>query len=108
MSSSSLTNADIAYIAEDYALGLSKFGRVAQLLSKRPVLQETLTQDILDTFVNQLKPKGVMVVVRGSHGCMSYRGIKQNSTIITSSVSGVFEKDLGARQEFLALIANGK
>lgn len=100
---------DIAYIANKRALGLSKLPRVAQLLSKRLVLQETLTQDILDVFVKSLKPKGVIVVIRGSHGCMSYRGIKEkNSKIITSSLYGVFETDPIARQEFLALIANGK
>lgn len=100
---------DMAYIADKQALGLSKLARVAQLLAKRLVLQETLTQDILETFVRMLKPKGVMVVIRGSHGCMSYRGIKEkNSNIITSSVNGVFEEDIAARQEFLALIANGK
>lgn len=102
-------NIDIAYIANKKALGLSKLARVAQILSKRLVLQETLTQDIVDTFVKKLRPKGIMVVVRGSHGCMSYRGITQkDSNIITSSVHGIFQTDLAARQEFLALIANGK
>ena len=32
------------------------------------------------------------------------RGVKKDSTTITSSVYGVFEKELGPRQEFLNLL----
>lgn len=101
-------NIDIVYISDRMALGLSKMARVARLLAKRLTLQETLTQDIADAFMTHLNVKGVMVVVKGTHGCMKYRGIKEDSMVITSSIAGLFETDFAARQEALALIANGK
>jgi GTP cyclohydrolase I len=101
---------DIGYIANgnDFdkatAVGLSKIARTAIVHSKRAVLQEEVTQDIHDEFVNRLNPKGVIIIVRGQHGCMSNRGIQQDITTITSSISGIFENDIPARQEFLTLI----
>lgn len=97
---------DLGYIANKQAVGLSKLARVTKLLAGRLVLQESLTQDILDIFVKELKPAGVMVIVRGEHGCMSNRGISQNIITTTSSISGIFEKDIAARQEFLTLNGN--
>ena len=97
---------DLGYIANKQAVGLSKLARVTKLLAGRLVLQESLTQDILDVFVNQLKPAGIIVIVRGEHGCMSNRGISQNIITTTSSVFGTFESDIAARQEFLALNGN--
>jgi len=46
---------------------------------------------------------GVMIEVR--HLCMMMRGVeKQNSTMVTSSVSGVFRESLATREEFFSLI----
>ena len=94
---------DIGYIANNQALGLSKLVRISKLLSARLVLQETLTQDIVDAFVNNLKVAGVIVVVRGEHGCMCHRGVNQNVITTTSSIYGTFDGDYAARQEFLTL-----
>jgi len=55
----------------------------------------------------KLKTDGVMVVVKGDHSCMTCRGTNEtDASTTTSSVYGLFKKDLGARQEFLALINN--
>lgn len=97
---------DVGYIGPK-TVGLSKLPRVVVELAARAELQETFTQDIVNVIEKFLEATGVMVVVYGKHGCMSHRGIKQNGAItITSSVKGIFEKDLGARQEFLLLIKN--
>lgn len=97
---------DIGYIADGQALGLSKLVRIAKLLSGRLVLQETLTQDIVDEFVKNLGVAGVIAVVRGEHGCMCHRGVNQNVITTTSSIQGLFEGDWAARQEFLTLNNN--
>lgn len=94
---------DIGYVADKKALGLSKLVRIADTLSGRMVLQETLTEEIARVFYNQLMTKGVIVIVRGKHGCMTNRGVKQDVVTTTSTVLGIFEKDTALRQEFLAL-----
>jgi len=94
---------DIGYVAEDRALGLSKITRIAEALAARMVLQETLTDDIADFFEKEINTKGVIVIVRGKHGCMTNRGVKQEIVTTTSSVRGLFEDDAPLRQEFLTL-----
>lgn len=95
---------DIGYIAKSKALGLSKLARIAEILSSRLVLQETLTQDLADVMYTKLDTAGVMVVVNGVHGCMTNRGVKQDIVTTTSSIKGLFEGDIPLRQEFLSLI----
>lgn len=96
---------DIGYVAKDKALGLSKITRAVEALAARMVLQETLTDDIADFFAYKIKAKGVIIIVRGKHGCMSNRGVKQEIVTTTSSIRGIFEEDWPLRQEFLALNA---
>lgn len=94
---------DIGYIPLKKAIGLSKLARIANVLSARMVLQETFTDDIANTIYEGLDTDGVIVVVRGEHGCMTNRGIKQNIITTTSSIRGIFETDTQVRQEFLAI-----
>lgn len=99
---------NIGYISKKGSgktLGLSKLARVVKLLAKDFIIQENFTQGIIETFKDHLKVSGVMVIVYGKHMCMRMRGIEQpDSTTITSSVFGIFDKDTEARQEFLALV----
>lgn len=96
--------AHIAYIPDKKVVGLSKLARLAEVFSRRLQVQERLTQQIADTLMSVLQPKGVMVVIEAKHMCMCARGIsKQNSIMITSAIHGVF-KDQTVREEFLGLI----
>lgn len=95
---------DIGYIPQKNMLGVSKISRLVNILARRLVLQETFTKDIITRLTKSLEVKGAMVVVTGKHMCMRMRGIEQEgSAIVTSSIGGIFETDLKARQEFLNL-----
>jgi GTP cyclohydrolase I len=74
------------------------------LLAKRLQLQERLTKQIADYLVKALDPRGVMVVIKAEHLCMTMRGVKKpGSLTITSAVRGVFRDTLGPRQEAMSL-----
>jgi len=99
----------IAYIpgggSEGRVLGLSKIARVAEILSKRPVLQEQFTSDVAKTFMKLPGCQGAACFVEGKHFCMAIRGVKKPDAVtITSSLQGIFETDDAARYEFLSLV----
>lgn len=98
--------AHVAYMPRDgKLLGLSKVARVVEVFARRPQVQERLTYQIAETFMEVLKPWGVMVVIEAEHMCMTMRGVqKPGSTTITSAVRGRFEKDARSRSEALSLI----
>ena len=63
-----------------------------------------MTNQIADALQEHLKPLGVGVLVRASHGCMSTRGVKiHGSTTTTSAMRGALLKEASARNEFLTL-----
>lgn len=97
--------AHIGYIPDKRLIGLSKIPRIVEMYARRMQNQERLTNQIAEELNNLLKPKGVGVVLEAQHLCMMCRGVeKQNSRIITSSVRGLFKKDMNTRTEFLRLI----
>ncbi len=102
--------AHIAYIPRDGRIvGLSKLARVADLTARQLQIQERLTTEIADLLFDELKPKGVMVVIEAEHMCMTMRGIKKpGSKTITSALRGGFLKDQRTRAEAMALIQNHK
>jgi len=70
----------------------------------RPILQEDLTQQVAQALHDRLKPKGVGVVLIGTHGCMRYRGIESEGDVVTSAMRGELLLNPVARSEFLQLI----
>jgi GTP cyclohydrolase I len=99
--------AAIGYIPGDDGriVGISKLARLLDCFARRLQVQERLTCQIADALQTHLKPLGVIVVVEASHSCMKMRGVgKQNSTLITSALRGVFDTDIAARSEALRLI----
>jgi GTP cyclohydrolase I len=98
--------AHVAYIPNEYIVGLSKIPRVVDAFARRLQVQERLTTQIKDCLQNTLNPLGVAVVIEAVHMCMSMRGIqKQNSITTTSDFTGAFTKD-PTRAEFLHLIGS--
>jgi GTP cyclohydrolase I len=96
--------AHVAYIPNNYIVGLSKVPRVVDAYARRLQVQERLTTEIRDAIQETLKPLGVAVVIEATHLCMQMRGIqKQNSVTTTSAFTGEFENDK-TRSEFISLI----
>jgi GTP cyclohydrolase I len=95
----------VAYIPSDKVIGLSKIPRLVDVFSRRLQVQERLTNQIADTILAKIAPRGVAVVMEGTHLCMSMRGVeKQNSFAVTSAMHGIFRDKARTRMEFLELI----
>ncbi|GGH83222.1 GTP cyclohydrolase I [Pullulanibacillus pueri] len=93
--------AHIGYIPNGRVVGLSKFARLVELVSKRPQVQERMTQHIADAVMNVLQPEGVIVSVEGQHLCMCARGVKKpGSSTVTTVKKGVFKNDTAWVEEF--------
>lgn len=106
--------AHVAYIPgkekTDMVVGLSKLNRIVDFYSRRPNIQESLTKQIHD-HIDKLciGNRGVAVVVESQHNCVKCRGIKQDSVMKTSQMSGYFwTNEIGTRQEFFNLISNSR
>ena len=102
--------AHIAYIPrEGRIVGLSKLARVADIMAKKPQIQERLTTEIADLLYKELRATGVMVVIEAEHLCMEMRGVKKpGAKTITSALRGGFLKDPRTRNEAMALIRDNQ
>ena len=95
----------VAYIPKGKVLGLSKIPRIVDMYARRLQVQERMTQQIADFIDETLQPLGVAVVVEAAHMCGMMRGVKKaNATMVTSAISGAFEKSPKTRSEFMKLI----
>ncbi|WP_209121574.1 GTP cyclohydrolase I FolE [Alkalihalobacillus sp. BA299] len=93
--------AHIGYIPNGRVVGLSKFARLVELASKRPQVQERMTQQVADAVMNVLQPEGVIVSVEGQHLCMCARGVKKpGSSTVTTIKKGVFKENVALAEEF--------
>lgn len=97
--------AHIAYLPDQWVVGISKLARVLNAFSRRLQVQERMTAEIADCIWDNLKPLGVAVVIEGSHGCMSGRGVRTHGVSMTTSrMMGVFRDDEKSRKEVLKLM----
>ena len=95
----------IAYLPQGHVLGLSKLARIVDMYARRLQIQEKLTKQIADAVASSVNAKGVAVVIEAKHMCMMMRGVeKQNSTMTTSVMTGIFREEISTRAEFLSLI----
>jgi len=97
--------AHIGYLPQHRVVGISKLARLVEVYAKRLQIQERITAQIANTLERVLRPQGVAVVVEGTHGCMTSRGVHQReATMVTSHMLGVFRNHPETRQEFLSAI----
>jgi GTP cyclohydrolase IA len=100
--------ATVAYIPGERIIGLSKLGRVVELFARDLQVQERLTTQVAGWLQQQLRPKGVGVVLEAEHMCMSLRGVqKPGARTLTSALHGLVREDPRTRAEFLALTQGG-
>ena len=95
----------IAYIPDGEVVGLSKMARTVEVYAKRFQLQERLSAQIADAFMQELNPKGVMVLIEAEHMCMTMRGIKKPGTkTVTAGTRGVFDNNEELQNRFFRMI----
>jgi GTP cyclohydrolase I len=104
--------AHVAYVPARKIVGLGKIPRVVETLASRPQLQERLTEEIAQALEDGLAPRGVLVVLDATHGCVTARGVRQTkSTTVTLATRGSLSDPI-ERSGVLALlgaagVANG-
>lgn len=95
----------IGYIPNGKVIGVSKLARLLDCFSRRMQIQERMTAQIADFLMDELDARGVYVIAEGVHFCMTSRGVrKQDASMVTSAIRGLFEGNAEARAEFLTLI----
>lgn len=77
---------DVEYIPKLKIIGLSKIPRVVKYFSRRPQLQERLTNDIGNYLVDLLNPLYLKVTIQATHTCVMCRGAESNCQTRTSFV----------------------
>ncbi|HBJ70931.1 MAG TPA: GTP cyclohydrolase I FolE [Cryomorphaceae bacterium] len=91
----------VAYFAKGKVVGLSKLNRIVKFYSKRPQVQERLTEQIAAELKRSLQTEDVAVYLDAEHLCVKTRGVEDcSSSTVTSHYSGRF-KDPDVRNEFL-------
>ena len=100
--------AHVAYVPNGRVTGLSKLARVVDEVAHRPQVQERMTSEVADMIERELETRGVAVVVKAEHSCMSIRGIcKPGAQTVTSALRGIFKTNESSRAEIMSLINNG-
>ena len=100
--------AHCAYLPNKRVVGISKIARVIEIYAKRLQIQEKMTAQIANAIQDVLRPRGVAVVVRATHQCMTTRGIhKPSVSMVTSRMLGAFRTNESTRREFLSMIGGG-
>jgi GTP cyclohydrolase I len=96
--------ATVAYIPNNKVLGLSKINRIVEYFSKRPQIQERLTEQVFYALQYILETDNVAVVIDAQHYCVKSRGVEDTgSSTVTSKLGGGFKTDPAVRAEFFQL-----
>ncbi len=95
----------IAYVPNGKVVGISKLARCVEVYARRPQIQEQMTSQIADAIMEELQPKGVMVMVEAEHMCMSMRGVKKPGTqTVTYATRGCFADNENLQSRFYAML----
>jgi GTP cyclohydrolase I len=101
--------AHVAYLPDGKIAGLSKLARVVETLSRRPQVQERMSEELADLLMAELQPQGVGVILEATHTCMTIRGIRKPGSITTTSaMRGIFQTNSSTRAELMSLIFAGR
>ncbi len=93
----------VGYLPKTKVIGLSKINRVVDFFSRRPQIQERLTEQISATLRLILETEDVATVLVCTHMCVRMRGVRDDlSETTTSKMSGKFRTIGELRAEFFA------
>lgn len=96
--------ATVAYIPDQHVIGLSKLNRIVDFFSRRPQVQERLTEQIYEALTVALGTADVAVMINATHFCVKHRGVEDaNSSTTTCKLGGKFKDEPTVRAEFLSI-----
>lgn len=99
-------SAHVAYVAGNEIIGISKLTRIVRLYARRFTVQERMGEQIADTLLELVRPRGVAVHLRAAHLCTQMRGVEEDgSRTLTTVWRGAFADDADLRREFLLHVA---
>ena len=100
--------ATVAYVPKQRVLGLSKINRIVEYFSKRPQIQERLTEQIFHTLQFILDTEDVAVLIDAQHYCVKSRGVEDTgSSTVTVRLGGGFKNHPEVRNEFYQIARQG-
>lgn len=101
--------ATVGYIPKQKVLGLSKINRIVEYFSKRPQIQERLTEQIYHALQFILDTDNIGVVIDAQHYCVKSRGVEDvGSSTVTSKLGGCFKTESSVRAEFMNIVNSSK
>jgi GTP cyclohydrolase I len=98
-------NVWIGIIPSDRVIGISKFARLLDWIATRPHIQEEMSIMLADELERLIKPKGIAIVIKAKHHCMTWRGVKEKDvSMVSSVVRGEFRDSPHLKKEFFDII----
>jgi GTP cyclohydrolase I len=98
-------HAHVAYFPVERVVGLSKIARVIDMYAHRLQTQERLTSQVISAIEDNLKPRGVAVMIEAEHMCMAMRGVKKlGASTVTTQFTGCFRDDPEEQVRFFRLV----
>ena len=97
--------AHVAYLPSERVVGISKLARVVDGFARRLQTQETMTAQIARCIEQALQPRGVAVIIKAQHQCMTTRGVnKPGVAMVTRTMTGVFNSNPVMERRLMDLI----
>ena len=97
----------VGYFSSGKLIGLSKINRIVNYYSKRPQLQERLTEQSAEALKNSLETNDVAIVINAAPMCLTTRGITDTDCkTLTNHYSGKFKNE-EVKKEFLTYLERG-
>ena len=95
----------IAYIPQQYLVGLNKLNQIVEFFAQRPQLQERLTRQLLVVFQELLGTLNIAVVINAQHNCINSGGIQNDASLhSTYQLAGTFATDLCLKAQILTYL----
>ena len=96
----------MGFIPDGHVIGLSKFSRAAGWLMNRPHIQEDAVIMLADYLEELIRPRGLVIALRASHLCMTWRGVREDKGLGTVSLvtRGDFRETPDLVSQFLQLV----